>query len=39
MNRIDFKIVRLLRNNARLSNKDLAGMVGLAPSMSLKRPK
>lgn len=37
MDRIDYKIVRLLRNNARLSNKELAGKVGLAPSSCLVR--
>ena len=39
MDRIDFKIVSLLRNNARLSNKDLAKMVGLAPSTCLVRTR
>jgi len=37
LDRIDFEIVRLLRNNARLSNKELAATVGLAPSSSLVR--
>jgi len=37
MDRIDYEIVRLLRNNARLSNKDLAEKVGLAPSSCLVR--
>jgi len=37
LDRIDFEIVRLLRNNARLSNKDLAKKVGLAPSSCLVR--
>lgn len=37
MDRIDYKIVRLLRNNARLSNKELAEKVGLAPSSCLVR--
>jgi len=37
LDRIDFEIVRLLRNNARLSNKDLAERVGLAPSSCLVR--
>ena len=39
MDRIDYKIVRLLRNNARLSNKQLAQMVGLAPSTCLVRTR
>ena len=39
MDRIDFKIVRILWNNARLSNKDLAKMVGLAPSTCLVRTR
>lgn len=30
--RIDFEIIRLLQNNARMSNKDLARHVDLAPS-------
>jgi DNA-binding Lrp family transcriptional regulator len=37
MDRIDYEIVRLLRNNARLSNKELAEKVGLAPSSCLVR--
>jgi DNA-binding Lrp family transcriptional regulator len=37
MDRIDYKIVRLLRNNARLSNRELAEKVGLAPSSCLVR--
>ena len=39
LDRIDYKIVRLLRNNARLSNKDLARQVGLAPSTCLVRTR
>jgi len=39
MDRIDYKIIRLLRNNARLSNKQLAQMVGLAPSTCLVRTR
>ena len=39
LDRIDYKIVRLLRNNARLSNKDLAKQVGLAPSTCLVRTR
>ena len=37
LDRIDYKIVRLLRNNARLPNKQLAEKVGLAPSTCLVR--
>jgi DNA-binding Lrp family transcriptional regulator len=37
MDRIDYEIVRLLRNNARLPNKELAEKVGLAPSSCLVR--
>ncbi len=37
LDRIDFEIVRQLRNNARLSNKELAEIVGLAPSSCLVR--
>jgi len=37
LDRIDFEIVRQLRNNARLSNKELAATVGLAPSSCLVR--
>ena len=33
----DIEIIRLLRKNARLSNKELAGQVGLAPSSCLER--
>ena len=39
LDRIDYRIVRLLRNNARLSNKDLAEKVGLAPSTCLVRTR
>jgi DNA-binding Lrp family transcriptional regulator len=39
LDRIDFQIVRLLRNNARLSNKELAQKVGLAPSTCLVRTR
>ena len=39
LDRIDYKIVRLLRNNARLSNKELAKQVGLAPSTCLVRTR
>jgi len=37
LDRIDYEIVRQLRNNARLSNKGLAATVGLAPSSCLVR--
>ena len=37
LDRTDYQIVRLLRNNARLSNKELAAKVGLAPSSCLER--
>lgn len=37
LDRIDFAILRLLQNDARLSNKALAERVGLAPSSSLAR--
>jgi DNA-binding Lrp family transcriptional regulator len=39
LDRIDYKIVRLLRNNARLSNKEVAKAVGLAPSTCLVRTR
>ena len=39
LDRIDYEIVRLLRKNARLSNKDLAEEVGLAPSTCLVRTR
>ena len=39
LDRIDYQIVRLLRNNARLSNKELAQKVGLAPSTCLVRTR
>ena len=37
MDRTDFEIVRALRNNARISNKELAQHIGLAPSTCLAR--
>lgn len=37
LDRIDFALLRLLRNNARLPNKDLAEKVGVAPSTALER--
>jgi DNA-binding Lrp family transcriptional regulator len=39
LDRIDYEIVRHLRNNARLSNKELAERVGLAPSSCLVRTR
>lgn len=33
----DIRIIRQLRKNARMSNKELAGAVGLAPSSCLER--
>ena len=39
LDRIDHEIIRLLRNNARLSNKELAAKVGLAPSTCLVRTR
>lgn len=39
LDRIDIEIVRLLQNNARLSNKQLAAEVGLAPSSVHERTK
>ncbi len=37
LDRIDYEIVRQLQNNARLSNKELAASIGLAPSSCLVR--
>jgi DNA-binding Lrp family transcriptional regulator len=37
LDRIDLQIVAALQNNARLSNKELAAVVGLAPSSCLER--
>lgn len=39
IDRIDFAILRALQNNGRLSNKELAAQVGLAPSSCLARVK
>ncbi|MBT8041289.1 MAG: Lrp/AsnC family transcriptional regulator [Xanthomonadales bacterium] len=39
LDRIDYQIVGLLRKNARLSNKEVAGQVGLAPSTCLVRTR
>jgi DNA-binding Lrp family transcriptional regulator len=37
LNRTDFAILAALQNDARLSNKELASRVGLAPSSTLER--
>lgn len=37
LDRIDLEILRALQNDARLSNKELSGIVGLAPSSCLER--
>lgn len=37
LDRIDFALLRLLRKNARLPNKDLAAKAGIAPSTALER--
>ena len=37
LDRIDFDLLRLLRKNARMPNKDLAEKVGVAPSTALER--
>jgi DNA-binding Lrp family transcriptional regulator len=37
LDRIDYALLRLLRKNARLPNKDLAEKVGVAPSTALER--
>ena len=37
LDRIDFELLRLLRKNARLANKDLAEHAGIAPSTALER--
>ncbi len=39
LDRTDFDILRLLQNNARLSNKQIASAVGLAPSTCHERIK
>ncbi|PRP92398.1 Leucine-responsive regulatory protein [Enhygromyxa salina] len=39
LDRIDHEILGALQNNARLSNKELAASVGLAPSSCLERVK
>ena len=37
LDRIDFDLLRLLRKNARMANKELAARVGVAPSTALER--
>ena len=37
LDRIDCELIKFLQNNARLSNKELAAAVGLAPSSCLAR--
>ncbi len=37
LDRIDYALLRLLRKNARLPNKDLAEKTGIAPSTALER--
>src|SRR5204862_7956726 len=39
LDRTDFGILRLLQNNASLSNKEIAASVGLAPSSAHERLK
>ena len=39
LDEIDFGIVRQLQNNARLTNKELASRIGLAPSTTLVRTR
>lgn len=39
LDKIDKKILALIQNNARLSNQDLADLVGLSPSACLRRFK
>ncbi len=39
LDQIDFEIVRQLQNNARLTNKELANRIGLAPSSTLVRTR
>lgn len=39
LDRTDFEILHLLQNNARISNKELARRVGLAPSTTLVRTR
>lgn len=37
LDQTDFAIIKHLQNNARLSNKELSGLIGLAPSSCLSR--
>ena len=37
LDRTDFALLRLLRKNARLSNKELAAQTGIAPSTAMER--
>ncbi len=37
LDRIDIELIQLLREHARMSNKDLAAQVGVAPSTALER--
>ena len=37
LDRTDYALLRLLRKNARLANKDLAAKTGIAPSTALER--
>lgn len=37
LDRIDIELIALLRKHARMSNKDLAAQVGIAPSTALER--
>ena len=39
IDQIDFEIIAALRKNARISNKDLAEHIGLAPSSCLERTR
>jgi DNA-binding Lrp family transcriptional regulator len=39
LDRIDFGILRLLQNDASLSNKEVAAAIGLAPSRAHERLK
>jgi len=39
LDRTDFEILRRLQNNARISNKELARRMGLAPSTTLVRTR
>lgn len=39
LNKIDKKILKFIQDNARLSNQDLADLIGLSPSACLRRFK